>query len=175
MRRYPSWPIHVALLVVSTIMLVPFYWVLKTSLTGENIFAFPPALLPEDPHPFFYVDVWYAIPFFRYLVNSVIVSVVVVAANVVLNGMAGYALTRDFPRQGDDHPAVPELHDDPLPGDHHSGLSDHLRTGAAEFLCRDGAAAEFDHRLHLHLQGGVRGHPEIARSTRPGSTACPTG
>jgi len=97
MHRYPRWPVHVALLAVSTIMLVPFYWVLKTSLTGENIFAFPPALWPENPHPFFYVDVWYAIPFFRYLVNSVIVSVVVVAANVVLNGMAGYALKRDFP------------------------------------------------------------------------------
>lgn len=97
MSRYPHWPIHLALLMVSTIMLVPFYWVLKTSLTGENIFAYPPSLLPKDPHLFFYVDVWYAIPFFRYLANSVIVSVVVVAANVALNAMAGYALTRDFP------------------------------------------------------------------------------
>lgn len=97
MSRYPHWPIHLALLVVSTIMLVPFYWVLKTSLTGENIFIYPPSLLPEDPHLFFYVDVWYAIPFVRYLANSVIVSVLVVAANVVLNAMAGYALTRDFP------------------------------------------------------------------------------
>jgi ABC-type glycerol-3-phosphate transport system permease component len=97
MSRYRHWPIHLALLTVSTIMLVPFYWVLKTSLTGENIFAYPPSLLPKDPHLFFYVDVWYAIPFFRYLVNSVIVSAVVVAANVALNAMAGYALTRDFP------------------------------------------------------------------------------
>jgi len=97
MSRYRHWPIHLALLMVSTIMLVPFYWVLKTSLTGENIFAYPPSLLPKDPHLFFYVDVWYAIPFFRYLVNSVIVSAVVVAANVALNAMAGYALTRDFP------------------------------------------------------------------------------
>jgi ABC-type glycerol-3-phosphate transport system permease component len=97
MHRYPRWPIHLGLMLVSTIMLVPFYWVLKTSLTGENIFEFPPSLLPRDPHLFFYVDVWYAIPFFRYLVNSVIVSIVVVAANIVLNAMAGYALTRDFP------------------------------------------------------------------------------
>lgn len=97
MSRYPHWPIHLALLLVSTIMLVPFYWVLKTSLTGENIFIYPPSLLPKDPHLFFYVDVWYAIPFVRYLANSVIVSVLVVAANVVLNAMAGYALTREFP------------------------------------------------------------------------------
>jgi ABC-type glycerol-3-phosphate transport system permease component len=75
---------------------VPFFWVLKTSLTGENIFVYPPSLLPENPHLFYYVEVWYSIPFFRYLVNSVFVSAIVVVANVFLNAMAGYALTRDF-------------------------------------------------------------------------------
>jgi len=96
MHRYPRWPIHLALLFVSILMLIPFYWVLKTSLTGENIFTYPPAILPENPNLFYYVDVWYSIPFFRYLINSVFVSIMVVAANVVLNAMAGYALTRDF-------------------------------------------------------------------------------
>jgi len=96
MHRYPRWPIHLILFFVSILMLIPFYWVLKTSLTGENIFTYPPAILPEDPHLFYYVDVWYSIPFFRYLINSVFVSAMVVAANVFLNAMAGYALTRDF-------------------------------------------------------------------------------
>ena len=96
MNRYPKWPIHLSLSIICAFMLVPFYWVMKTSLTGENIFTFPPALIPENPHLFYYVDVWYSIPFFRYLVNSVIVSIIVVAANVVFNAMAGYALTRDF-------------------------------------------------------------------------------
>jgi len=95
-KRPPAWPIHAALCVVSFFMLLPFYWVLKTSLTGENIFAYPPSLLPVAPHPFFYVDVWYYIPFVRYFLNSVIVSAMVVAANVILNAMAAYALTRGF-------------------------------------------------------------------------------
>ena len=56
----------------------------------------PPSILPENPHLFYYVEVWYSIPFFRYLVNSVIVSAIVVAANVILNAMAGYALTKEF-------------------------------------------------------------------------------
>ncbi|MBT3360986.1 MAG: carbohydrate ABC transporter permease [Rhodospirillales bacterium] len=96
MHRYPHWPLHLALSAVCAAMLVPFYWVLKTSLTGENIFTFPPSILPEDPHLFFFVDVWYTIPFASYLANSLIVSIIVVAANVFLNAMAGYALTRDF-------------------------------------------------------------------------------
>ena len=96
MHSYPRWPIHLALIVVSFVMLAPFYWVLKTSVSGENIYAYPPAILPRNAHPFFYVDVWYAIPFARYFLNSVVVSGLAVAANIVCNAMAGYALTRSF-------------------------------------------------------------------------------
>jgi ABC-type glycerol-3-phosphate transport system permease component len=95
-HRYPHWPIHLILTGVSVLMLVPFVWVLKTSLTGENIFSYPPAILPQSPHLYYYVDVWYTIPFLRYLVNSLAVSAVVVVANIVFNAMAGYALSRDF-------------------------------------------------------------------------------
>lgn len=97
MHRYPRWPFHAMLVGVSFLMLIPFYWVLKTSVTGENIFAYPPSVLPNAPHPFYYVDVWYYIPFARYFLNSVIVSLIAVIANVAFNAMAGYALTRDFP------------------------------------------------------------------------------
>lgn len=96
MKRTPHLPIHAALLAVSVLMLVPFYWVLKTSVSGENIFNYPPNLVPRDPHPFFYVDVWYLIPFARYFANSIAVSAIAVAGNVVFNAMAGYALTRGF-------------------------------------------------------------------------------
>lgn len=94
--RFP-WARHAVLLVVSAIMLLPFYWVLKTAITDENIYAYPPRLLPLDPHPYNFVDVWYLIPFPRYLFNSVLVSAIVVAGNVVLNALAAYALTRPFP------------------------------------------------------------------------------
>ena len=96
MRRSRTAAVHGALVVVSAAMLVPFYWVLKTSLTGENIFRYPPALLPRAIHPFYYVDVWYYIPFVRYLTNSVIVSAIVVASNLVCNALAAYALTLRF-------------------------------------------------------------------------------
>lgn len=99
-RRVRHWPLHVALLLVSFFMLLPFYWVLKTSFTGENIFVYPPSLVPVNPQPFFYVDVWYLIPFARYLFNSTVVSLLAVAANVAFNAMAGYALTKHFRGRG---------------------------------------------------------------------------
>ena len=91
------WLRHGALAVISLVMLTPFYWVVKTSLTGENIYAYPPHLWPIEPHLFNYVDVWYLIPFPRYLLNSIIVSLIAIAGNLVLNAIAGYALTLPFP------------------------------------------------------------------------------
>ncbi len=97
MRRAPTWPRHAIMVVVSFLMLVPFYWVLKTSLTGENIYAYPPHIVPVDPHLFHYVDVWYLIPFPRYLLNSVIVTTMAICGNLLFNTAAGYALTKQFP------------------------------------------------------------------------------
>ena len=39
MHRYPRWPIHLALIAICLLMLTPLYWVFKTSVAGENIFA----------------------------------------------------------------------------------------------------------------------------------------
>jgi ABC-type glycerol-3-phosphate transport system permease component len=96
MHRYPRWPIHLALCLACFVMLVPIYWVLKTSITGENIFAYPPSLIPRNPQPFFYVDAWYAIPFPWFFLNSVIVAAMVILANLLFNAAAGYALTKNF-------------------------------------------------------------------------------
>jgi ABC-type glycerol-3-phosphate transport system permease component len=96
MHKYPKWPIHLALIAISAVMLTPLYWVFKTSVAGENIFQYPPSILPENPHIFFFVDVWYYIPFARYFLNSTIVVTIVIALNLVFNAMAGYALTKDF-------------------------------------------------------------------------------
>jgi ABC-type glycerol-3-phosphate transport system permease component len=88
---------HLILILLSLVMIVPLYWVLKTSLTGENLFAYPPSLIPQNPHVFYFIDVYNWIPFMRYFYNSVLVSVLVVLANVVLNSMAGFALRYTFP------------------------------------------------------------------------------
>ena len=77
-------------------MLVPFYWVVKTAITEREHLRLSAHLLPQDPHPYNFVDVWYLIPFPRYLLNSAIVSALAVAGNLVFNAMAAYALTRSF-------------------------------------------------------------------------------
>lgn len=87
---------QVVLIAATAVIIIPLYWVLKTSLTGENLFTYPPSTFPVDPHLFNFVDVFYWIPFGRFAINSVIVSGIVVAANLVFNSMAAMALTYDF-------------------------------------------------------------------------------
>ena len=88
---------HLTLILVCIVMLTPIYWVLKTSLTGENLFNYPPSLIPIDPNLYYYVEAWYSVSFVRIFMNSLVIALIVVAANLVLNAMAGYALTRRFP------------------------------------------------------------------------------
>lgn len=96
MRVRSRLAVHAALIIVSLIMLTPIYWVIKTSISSENLFAYPPSLVPVQPNLFYYVEAWYSVSFVRLFFNSLAIALLVVAANLVLNAMAGYALTRHF-------------------------------------------------------------------------------
>jgi len=87
---------QVVLIAATAVIIVPLYWVFKTSLTGENLYSYPPSPFPVNPHLFNFVDVFYWIPFARFALNSVIVSGIVVFANLLFNSMAAMALTYDF-------------------------------------------------------------------------------
>jgi ABC-type glycerol-3-phosphate transport system permease component len=91
---------HTVLILVSAIMLTPIYWVVKTSITGENLFTYPPSILPRNANLFYYVEAWYTVNFVRLFSNSLMIAILVVVSNLVLNAMAGYALTKKFPGKG---------------------------------------------------------------------------
>lgn len=74
---------------------VPFLWLLSTSFKGaEELFSYPPKLIPENFVFENYTGVWNAVPFEFYLLNSIIVTVVTVLINVIVSSLAGFALAR---------------------------------------------------------------------------------
>lgn len=80
-------------LLVST--LFPLYWMVATSLRGEGaVIRKAIDLWPESPTLRNYLDVWKSGPFARYFLNSVIVSALVVAGNVLFASMVGYGIAR---------------------------------------------------------------------------------
>lgn len=88
--------IYAVLLLVTVITIGPFLWLLSTSLKSgsENIFQYPPVFIPEQPTLSNYVAVMEFFPFWRYLFNSVVVSVFTVLLNIVFCSLAAYPLAR---------------------------------------------------------------------------------
>ena len=88
--------IHTALIFVSLLSIFPFLWLISTSLKGggENIFAYPPQIIPQDFTFMNYVGVWKRVDFIAYFVNSMIVAGATVVLNLLLSSLAAYPLAR---------------------------------------------------------------------------------
>jgi len=88
--------IHSVLIFVSLLSIFPFLWLISTSLKGggENIFAYPPQIIPTDFTWANYSGVWDRVDFIRYFVNSIIVAGGTVLLNLIFSAMAGYPLAR---------------------------------------------------------------------------------
>ena len=87
----------IALLVL--VMLLPFLWMLGTSLMDElGVFRVPPPVIPAPPRWRNYPEALTALPFARFFLNSLVFSAAVVVGQVVTSALAAYALARlEFP------------------------------------------------------------------------------
>ena len=84
------------LILLALVVLVPLLWLVSTSLKGpaEDIFTSPPALLPAQPSFEAYGRLFTQNPLGNYLINSTIVSVLAVVANLLFCSLAAYPLAR---------------------------------------------------------------------------------
>lgn len=86
---------HLILMGGAVIMLVPFFWMITTSLK-ETWEVFTPQMqwLPETPIWSNYADAWIYAPFARYYTNTLFVSITVVVLQLIICGLAAFALSR---------------------------------------------------------------------------------
>lgn len=89
--------LYIALLVVGSTMLVPYVWMVSTSLKEpQSVFRVPIQWLP---HPLVwrnYAEIWRIpyVPFLRFFLNSVFVAACVTAGHVLTSAWAAYAFAR---------------------------------------------------------------------------------
>ncbi|MDQ8703464.1 carbohydrate ABC transporter permease [Streptomyces sp. LHD-70] len=98
-RRLPAGQLvlrYALLLAVFALMVGPFLWQLSTSLKGpaEDIYSYPPKLLPGDPTLDNYAKVADLIPVWDFALNSLKVATANVLTNCAGAALAGYALAR---------------------------------------------------------------------------------
>ncbi|MEW6555832.1 MAG: carbohydrate ABC transporter permease [Elusimicrobiota bacterium] len=79
----------------AVVMLAPFLWMLSTSLKEPGaVFVYPPKWLPVPVRWRNYVDAWNAVPFGRFFLNSILVSLCVTIGQVLTSSLAAYAFAR---------------------------------------------------------------------------------
>lgn len=91
--------IHFVLIVGSVAMVVPFLWMILTSLKtyAESIHV-PPVIIPEDFQWGNYKEVFGLLPFFEFMYNTFIVTILRTAGQLFLCSLAAYAFARiEFP------------------------------------------------------------------------------
>jgi multiple sugar transport system permease protein len=86
---------YLGLLVVLVFFLGPFFWILTTSLKGnEDFFAFPPVWIPLEPSLAHYVSLFTRSSGARYFANSMIISTLSMVAALVVSLPTAYAIAR---------------------------------------------------------------------------------
>jgi len=101
-RRALKWAGNALLVAMLVWTLVPFYWMLATSLKKDKeIYGFEATLIPRQPTLQNYARLFDKTPFVKYLRNSTIVSLGNTLASLLFATLGAYALARlRFPGRG---------------------------------------------------------------------------
>ena len=87
--------LQVSLLIISSMFLLPFLWMVSTSLrTPAESFTLPPKWLPENPQFANYRKVVESVPFSKFFLNSLLVSSLITLGQLITCSTAAYAFAR---------------------------------------------------------------------------------
>ncbi len=86
---------YIFLLLLAASMLIPFLWMISTSLMGElEVYQFPPKFFPSQFHWSNFTEALTLQPFGRFFLNTLVVASVSVLGQLLFCSMAAYAFAR---------------------------------------------------------------------------------
>lgn len=90
-----GWPGALALTLLACAMLMPIAWMLTTSFqAGEKMFQLKTEWIPSPWHPENFPNALSRAPFAQFFFNSGVVSLIVMASNLIFCTLAGYGLAK---------------------------------------------------------------------------------
>lgn len=91
-KGYLKIVLYIILIVVSLFFTVPFIWMLSSSFKDtEQIFRYPPNIIPNPFTSKNYIDAVQYIPFLRYLYNTLIICFGCIIGNVISASLVAYS------------------------------------------------------------------------------------
>lgn len=92
-----DWITYFLLALGAAIVLVPFWWMVKTSLTAETrLFEFPSPFFPNPVVWWNYIEAWNALPvsFTRFTANTLFITVLAMSAEIFTCSLVAYGFAR---------------------------------------------------------------------------------
>lgn len=87
--------LYFGIVIVALAALVPFVWMLSSSLKlDKDIFLFPIKWIPDEPRWRNYIDIWTKIPLLTYILNTVKITLIVTFLQVITSTFAAYAFAK---------------------------------------------------------------------------------
>jgi len=87
--------LYILLMIGAVVAIGPIVWGISTSLKNRGeVFIYPPELIPSQIRWANFTDLFDLIPFFRAVVNSIVVSVGVTFGVLAVSSLAAYAFAR---------------------------------------------------------------------------------
>lgn len=94
-RRVQRTGAYVILVLVCAAFILPLLWMFTTSLKSEaSVLEFPPRFIPDEYNWQNYPNAWTAMPFTRFLANSMLVTTLSIAGNLISCILPAYAFAR---------------------------------------------------------------------------------
>jgi multiple sugar transport system permease protein len=86
---------RIILVFMSVLFILPFYWMLISALKAPSeLLSIPPTLFPREFHFENYYEATQYIPFFRYMLNTLIIAAFAVIGAIISNSVVSYGLSR---------------------------------------------------------------------------------
>ncbi len=86
---------YVLLMVVSGAFMLPFVWMLSMSLQdAQGVYAVPFRWVPPSPQWENYAEVFRLVPFARYLLNTVVITLAVLIGTLLSSSLVAYGFSR---------------------------------------------------------------------------------
>lgn len=94
-ERIRGLAVHILLIPAAIVFLLPFLWMLSTSLKPDSqLYSYPPIWIPNPLEWANYPKSVAYVPFFTYLKNTLIISISSMVGVVVSSSLAAYSLAR---------------------------------------------------------------------------------
>jgi multiple sugar transport system permease protein len=87
--------IYAVVLFLAVVILIPFFWMLSTALQEKgDIFAWPPQWIPDPPQWSNFAEAWTAVPFTRYLMNTLFIVALGMIGELASATLVAYGFAR---------------------------------------------------------------------------------